>query len=231
MLQKCQNKLKAKGIVLSTHKITIIWQWNTKKVNKILNQTKQTVVSPRTLYLSTTLPIDQWPSNQWSSSIQHVYHFWLKYAPGFALFCVYKVISNFVYCELDLWSLISRFNRVYPLIMSNICTTLDQNTLNGLIYIVFTSSYPRVTILTLNSAPLTSKFNRFHFLFTVNVSAKINEVSHNCWVSNVLAKWKYGRRTDGQKKKQKKIIIGLLHLVLKYIPLLFQLQLNNEGTN
>ena len=53
------------------------------------------------------------------------------------------LISIYVHCDLDLWHLTSKINRVHPLIMVNMSTKFDEETSNSLVSIVFTRSIHR----------------------------------------------------------------------------------------
>ena len=52
-----------------------------------------------------------------------------------------SLFPYYVHCDLDLWPLTSKINRVHPLAMANICTKFDQEAHNGLVAIVFTSYF------------------------------------------------------------------------------------------
>ena len=56
-----------------------------------------------------------------------------------SLYCVHKLISIDVQCDLDLWPLTSKINRVHPLITVNMSCKFDKEICNGLVSIVFTS--------------------------------------------------------------------------------------------
>ena len=45
---------------------------------------------------------------------------------GFSLYRVHKIISIYVYCDLDLWPLTSKINRVHPLIIVNMSAKFDE---------------------------------------------------------------------------------------------------------
>ena len=60
----------------------------------------------------------------------------------FSLYHVHKLISIYVHCDLDLWPLTSKINRVHPFTMANMSAKFDQGTHNGLVSIVFTSLFP-----------------------------------------------------------------------------------------
>ena len=66
--------------------------------------------------------------------------------------CVHKLISIYVYCDLDLWPLTSKINRIHHLNMvtCNMSAKLDEEAHNGLVSIVFTSLFQYMSILTLN---------------------------------------------------------------------------------
>ena len=50
---------------------------------------------------------------------------------GLSLYCVHKLISIDVHCDLDLWPLTSKFNRVHPLITDNMFAKSDKEIHNG----------------------------------------------------------------------------------------------------
>ena len=53
---------------------------------------------------------------------------------------LHKLISIYLHCDLDLWPLTSKINRVHPLIMVNMYAKFDKEICNGLVSIVFTRS-------------------------------------------------------------------------------------------
>ena len=53
---------------------------------------------------------------------------------------LHKLISIYLHCDLDLWPLTSKINRVHPLIMVNMSAKFDKEICNGLVSIVFTRS-------------------------------------------------------------------------------------------
>ena len=53
---------------------------------------------------------------------------------------VHKLISIDVHCDLDLWPLTSKINRVHPLIMVNMSSKFDKEICNGVDSIAFTRS-------------------------------------------------------------------------------------------
>ena len=57
-----------------------------------------------------------------------------------SLYCVHKLISIYVHCDLDLWPLTSKINRVHPLVMVNMSAKFDKEICNGVVSIVFTRS-------------------------------------------------------------------------------------------
>ena len=90
-----------------------------------------------------TLTFDLWPPK----SIGFILSPWLTCLPSLIkkytmvyFYCVHKVISIYVHCDLDLWPLTSKINRVYPLIMVNMSAKFDKETWNGVVSIVFTRS-------------------------------------------------------------------------------------------
>ena len=64
----------------------------------------------------------------------------IKRCAGISLYCVHKLISIDVHCDLDLWPLTSKINRVYPLIMVNMSSKFDKEICNGVDSIAFTRS-------------------------------------------------------------------------------------------
>ena len=50
---------------------------------------------------------------------------------GLSLYCVHKLISIYVHCDLDLWPLTSKINRVHPLTMVNMSAKFDKEINNG----------------------------------------------------------------------------------------------------
>ena len=64
---------------------------------------------------------------------------------------VHKLISIHVHvtCELDLWPLTYKINRVHPLTMANMSAKFDKETQNGSVSIMFTSLLPYMFIVTL----------------------------------------------------------------------------------
>ena len=67
-----------------------------------------------------------------------------------SLYHVHNLISIYVHCDLDLWPLTSKTNRVHPLNMVNMSTKFDKEICNGVVSIVFTSLFPYMSIVTLN---------------------------------------------------------------------------------
>ena len=57
-----------------------------------------------------------------------------------SLYCVHKLISIDVQCDLDLWPLTSKINRVHPLITVNMSCKFDKEICNGVDSIAFTRS-------------------------------------------------------------------------------------------
>ena len=53
---------------------------------------------------------------------------------------LHKLISIYLHCDLDLWPLTSKINRVHPLIMVNMYAKFDKEICNGVVSIVFTRS-------------------------------------------------------------------------------------------
>ena len=64
---------------------------------------------------------------------------------------VHKIISIYVHCDLDLWPLTPKINRIHPHTMVNMSAKLDKEIHNGLVSIVFTSLFPYMSIVTLTS--------------------------------------------------------------------------------
>ena len=90
-----------------------------------------------------TLIIDLWPP-KW---IGFILSSWLTCLPSlikmhkwFSSYRVHKIISIYVHCDLDLWPLTSKINRVHPLIMVNMSAKFDKETCNGVVSMVFTRS-------------------------------------------------------------------------------------------
>ena len=65
------------------------------------------------------------------------------------LYHVHKFISIYVHCDLDLWPLTSKINRVHPLTLANMSAKFNGEAHNGLVAIVFTSLFPNMSIVTL----------------------------------------------------------------------------------
>ena len=57
------------------------------------------------------------------------------------VFSVHKLISIYVNCDLDLWPLASKINRVHPLTMANMSAKFDEEAHKGLVSIVSTSLF------------------------------------------------------------------------------------------
>ena len=68
---------------------------------------------------------------------------------GLSLYCIHKLISIDVHCDLDLWPLTFKINRVHPLITVNMSAKFDEEAHNGLVSMVFTSLFPYMSIMTL----------------------------------------------------------------------------------
>ena len=60
-----------------------------------------------------------------------------------------QLISIRVHCDLDFWPLTSKINRVYPLTKVNIFAKFDEEIHNNLVFIMFTSLSPYMSIVTL----------------------------------------------------------------------------------
>ena len=81
---------------------------------------------------------------------------------------VHKLISIYIHCDLQLWPVTSKINRVYSLTMVNMSAKFDDQLLNGLVFIVFTWLFPC-------QLWLTSKINRVHPLTIANTPAKFDK--------------------------------------------------------
>ena len=68
---------------------------------------------------------------------------------GLVFYRVHKLISIFVYCDLYIWPLISKINRVYPLFIVNTSANFDEEAHNGYVSMLFTSLFPYLSIVTL----------------------------------------------------------------------------------
>ena len=75
---------------------------------------------------------------------QHLCQVWLKYTEHFYPYC----LQNAIFPLLSIITLTSKINRVHPLIMGNIYAKFYQNTLNTLIFIVFTRLFQLLSIVT-----------------------------------------------------------------------------------
>ena len=107
---------------------------------------------------------------------------WASLYTKFTVVCI-RFTAYFHTCPLWPWPLTSKFNRVHLLTMVNMSAKFDQETINGLVAIVFTSSFPYNYVhCDLDLWPLTSKINRVHPLTMVNMSAKFDKEIHNCLV-------------------------------------------------
>ena len=92
---------------------------------------------------------------------------------------VSRTLSIYVNCDLDLWPVTSKINRVHPLIIVNMSAKFDEKAHNGS---VFYRVHKLISIYVnsdLDLWPLTSKINRVHSLVIVNMSAKFDEEAHN----------------------------------------------------
>ena len=152
------------------------------------NTTTQSVASPRNQHYSitpiVTFTFDLWPPK----SIEFILSPWLICLPTFInkhTMVKYLFTSSFSYvqCDLELWTLTYKINRVYSLIMVNMLAKFDEEGYNGLVSIVFTSLFPIFHTCQLWPWPLTSKINRVHPLTMANMSAKFDKVAHNGLVS------------------------------------------------
>ena len=87
-----------------------------------------------------------WPL---TSDLQNVCQVWPRSTKRFSRYRVHKLISIYVHCDLDLWPLTSKINRVHPLTMVNMSAKFDKEIHIGLVSIVFTSLFPYMPIVTL----------------------------------------------------------------------------------
>ena len=62
---------------------------------------------------------------------------------------MFTSLFPYVYCDLDLWALTSKMDRVHPLTMANMYAKFDEEAHNGLVSILFTSLFPYMSIRTL----------------------------------------------------------------------------------
>ena len=90
-----------------------------------------------------------------------------------------------VHCDLDLWLLPSKINRVHPLTNVDIYAKFDEEIHNGLVSNMFTSlsPYTGMSIVTLTSD---LQINRFRPLTMVNMSAKFDQEAHNGLIAIVV---------------------------------------------
>ena len=112
-----------------------------------------------------TLTFDLWPSKSigfilstWLSVCQD----WSRSTQRFSCYRVHKLISIYVHCDLDLWPLTSKINRVHPVIMVNMSAKLDKETCNGSFSIVFTTSMPGRTDAHTHTHTLTEPQQRYY---------------------------------------------------------------------
>ena len=90
--------------------------------------------------------------NQYGWSSHHglyVCQVWSWSSQWFCHYGVHKLISIYVHCDLDLWPLTFKINRVHPLTMVNMSAKFDKEIHNGLVSIVFTSLFSYMSIVTL----------------------------------------------------------------------------------
>ena len=111
-----------------------------------------------------------------------------------------KLISIYVFCDLDSWPLTSKINRVHRLTMVNMSAKFDKkNTQRFSFYPV----YKLISIYVhfdLDLWPLTSIINRVHPLIIVNMSEKFDIETRKGVVSIVFTMSMHGRtdaRTHG----------------------------------
>ena len=67
----------------------------------------------------------------------------------FSLYHVHILISLKVHCDLELWPVTSKINRVYSLTMDKMSAKFEEETQTGLVYILLTSLFPYKSIVTL----------------------------------------------------------------------------------
>ena len=100
-----------------------------------------------------TLTFDLWPPKSigsiLSSCLTSLPSLIKQNTQRLSFYHVHKLISIYVHCDLDLWPLTSKINRVHPLTMANMCAKFDQEAHNGLVSIVFTSLFRYMSIVTL----------------------------------------------------------------------------------
>ena len=101
-----------------------------------------------------------------------------KNTQQFDLYCVHKVTSIFFFL-LWPWTLTSRINRVYPLILGSICAKFYRNT--SVWSLMCSHGYFQFCLL--HSRPLPPKS-----IGMVNMSDKYDEDAHNSLVSNMFTR-------------------------------------------
>ena len=131
----------------------------------VKNITTQSVASPRTPHYSmmpiVTFTFDLWPPKligfilspwltclpslmnkyttvQFLSCSQAYFHI----CQSFSLYHDHKLISLYVHCDLELWPVTSKINRVYSHTMANMSAKFDEEAHSSLVFIVFTSLLP-----------------------------------------------------------------------------------------
>ena len=110
---------------------------------------------------------------------------WWISTQRFSLYHVHKLISLYVHCDLELWPVTSKINRVYSHTMANMSAKFDEEAHSGLVSFVFTSLLPYV-YCDLDLWPLTSKIKMAHPLTMANMYAKFDEEAHSGLVSIVF---------------------------------------------
>ena len=109
--------------------------------------------------------------------------------------CVHKLITIYVYCDLDFWPLTWKFNRAHSLTMASMSIKFDEETQRFSLYRVhkFISVYVNCD---LELWPLTSKIKRVHLLAIVNMSAMFDEDVHNSLVAIAFTRIRCDGLTD-----------------------------------
>ena len=88
----------------------------------------------------------------------------------------------YVHCDLELWPVTSKINRINSITMVNMSAKFDKEVHNDLVSMMFTSllcSQAYYHIYLFWPWPLTSKINRVHPLTMANKSDQFDEESHN----------------------------------------------------
>ena len=84
--------------------------------------------------------------------------------------------------------------------MINMSAKFDKETRNGVVYIVFTSLFPYMSIVTLTFDLWPQKSHRVHPLIMINMSAKFDKETRNGVVSIVFTRSTPYRRTEPQQR-------------------------------